>query len=64
MDRLLQGDHYLKAVEQYFVVVLFVFQFYPICHFEIFLSFRLGTVRSERANQATFKVNNYWGSNS
>ena len=33
-----------KAVEQYFTVVLFVFQFNPVCNFGI------GTVMSERIN--------------
>ena len=37
-----------KAVEQYFTVVLFVFQFYPVCNFGGFINFGLGTVRSER----------------
>ena len=34
-----------KAVEQYVTVVLFVFQFYPVC-----VSFGLGTVRTEKVN--------------
>ena len=37
-----------KRVEQNFTVLLFVFQFYPICNFRIFINFGLGTVRSER----------------
>ena len=37
-----------KAVKQYFTVVLFVFQFHPVCNFGTFLSFGLDTVRSER----------------
>ena len=37
-----------KAVEQYFIVVLFVFQFYPVCNFGKFIIFGLGTVKSER----------------
>ena len=37
-----------KAVEQYFTVVLFVFQFYPVCNFGTFIKFGLGTVGSER----------------
>ena len=28
-------------------MVLFIFQFYPFCHFEKFINFGLGTVRSE-----------------
>ena len=39
-----------KAVEQYFTVVLFVVQFYPVCNFETFINFGVGTVRSERLN--------------
>ena len=35
-----------QAVEQYFTVVLFVFQLYPVGNFG------LGTVRSERVNLA------------
>ena len=37
-----------KAVEQYFTVVLFVSQFYPVWNFGKCISFGLGTVRSER----------------
>ena len=37
-----------KAVEQYFNLVLFVFQFYPVCNLGNFIIFGLGTVRSER----------------
>ena len=29
-------------------MVLFVFQFYPVCNFEKFVNFGLGAVRSER----------------
>ena len=36
-----------KVVEQYFTVVLFVFQFYSVCNCEKFILFGLGTVRSE-----------------
>ena len=36
-----------KAVEQYFTVVLFVFQCNPVCNFGKFISFGLGTVKSE-----------------
>ena len=39
-----------KAAEQYFTVVLFVFQFYPVCNFGKFIRFGLGIVRSERVN--------------
>ena len=39
-----------KAVQQYFTVVLFVFQFYPVCNFGKFISLGLGTVRSEGDN--------------
>ena len=34
-----------EAVEQYFTVMLFVFQFCPVCNFENFVNFGL---RSER----------------
>ena len=44
-----------KAVEQYFTVVLFVFQsrstHWHFVIFETFSNFGLGTVRSERINQ-------------
>ena len=30
-----------KAVEQYFIVVLLGFQFYPVCNFEKFVNFGL-----------------------
>ena len=43
-----------KAVEQVFTVVLFIFQFYPGFNFGKFISFGLGTVRSERV---TARVN-------
>ena len=33
-----------RSLEQYFTVVLFVFQFYPVCNFG------LDAVRSERVN--------------
>ena len=36
-----------KAVEQYFTVVLSVFQFNPACNFGEFINFGLGTVRGE-----------------
>ena len=41
-----------KAVEQYFTVVLFVFQFHPVCNLGKFISFGLGTVSSERVKVA------------
>ena len=34
-------------MEQYFTVMLFVFQFYPVCNFGKFINFGLGTVRGE-----------------
>ena len=37
-----------KAVEQYFTVVLFVFQFYPVCNLRNFIDFGIGTVRFQR----------------
>ena len=37
MDRLLKGD---QAVEQYFTVVLFVFQFYQVCNFGAFIKYK------------------------
>ena len=40
-----------KAVEQYFTVVLFVFQF-SVCNFGKFNNFGLDTVRSERVNDS------------
>ena len=43
-----------KAVQQYFTVVLFVFQFYPDCNFGKFINFVLGTAMCERV-----KVSNY-----
>ena len=37
MDRPLKCVHW-KAVEQYFIVVLFVFQFYLVCNFGRFIN--------------------------
>ena len=37
-----------KGVEQYFNMVLYVFQFYPVCYFGKVTSVGLGAVRSER----------------
>ena len=45
MDRTLRCDHSLD-----FTVVLFVFQFYPVCNFGQFIKLELGTVGSERSN--------------
>ena len=42
-----------NAVEQYFTVVLFVFQFYPVFNFGNFLNVGLDTVRSERVKETT-----------
>ena len=47
MDRTLKCDHPLESS----TVVLFVFQFYPVCNFGKFMSFGLGTVRSERVKR-------------
>ena len=44
-------DHHWKAVEQYFTVVLFVFQFYPGCILGKFINFGLGTIRNERVKE-------------
>ena len=35
------------AVEQYFTVVLVVFQFFPVCNFGKFINFGLDTDRSK-----------------
>ena len=40
-----------KAVEQYFTVLLFVFQFYSVCNFRKFVNSGLGTIRSERVKE-------------
>ena len=37
-----------KAVEQYFTVLLFVFQFYLVCNLGKLINFELGTAKSER----------------
>ena len=37
-----------KAVEQYFIVPLFVLQIYPVCNFGKCINFGLATVKSER----------------
>ena len=46
-----------KAVEQYFTVLLFVSQFYPVLNFEKSNNFGLGTVRSERVKATTQRCN-------
>ena len=38
---------YWEAVEQYFTVMQFGFQFYPVCNFGKFITFGLSTVMSE-----------------
>ena len=43
-----------KAVEQYFPVELFVFQFYPVCNVRKFINFGLGTVRREKVKKEGF----------
>ena len=40
-----------KAVKQYFTVVLFRFQFYPVCNFGKFISFGIGTVKREKVKR-------------
>ena len=45
-----------KAFEQYFTVVLFGFQFQPVCNFGKFVNCGLGTVRSERVTVYTAAV--------
>ena len=39
-----------EGCEQYFTVVLFVFQFYPVSNFGTYINFRLGTFMSEWVN--------------
>ena len=46
-----------KAVDQYFTVVLFGAQFYPVCKFSKFINFGLGTVNSERVKQVDLLKN-------
>ena len=50
MDRTKNVTIHWKAVAQYFTVVLFVFQFYPVCNFTKLINFGPGTVRSERVS--------------
>ena len=48
-----------KAVEQYFTVVLFVFQFYPVCNCETFISLTLSGVKGvidESRNPSTWLI--------
>ena len=56
VDRTLKCDHSLKAVEQYFTMVLFIFQFYPVCNFGQVINFGLGTVRNERVKMRTQRL--------
>ena len=50
MDRTLKCDNIpWKSVGQYFTMVLFIFQFYPVCNLGKFINFGLG--RSERVCQ-------------
>ena len=44
MDRTLKCDYSLESS----TVVLFAVQFYPVCNFDTFINFGLGTVRTER----------------
>ena len=54
INRTLKCDHSLEtAVKQYLTVVLFVFQLCLVYNFEKFSNFGLGTVRSERVNEAS-----------
>ena len=46
-----------KAVEQYFTLLLFVFQFYPLCNFGEFIKFGLAVVRNESVNNVRFYQN-------
>ena len=50
------GIHW-RAVEQYFTVVLFVFEFYPAYSFSKFINLGLGTDRSERVFGTTARTN-------
>ena len=45
-----------KAVEQYFTVVLFVFQLDLVCNFGKFIHFGISTVRSERVKDNQLHV--------
>ena len=50
MDRTLKTINW-KAVEQYFTVVLFVFQFSPVCNFGKVINFGRGTITSVTVKQ-------------
>ena len=47
-----------KADEQYFTVMLLIFQFSPACNSGKFINFRLGTVRSQRIKVETGRGDN------
>ena len=38
LDRTFMCDHLLESFEQYFTVVLFVFQLHPVCNFGKFVN--------------------------
>ena len=42
---------HLKVVEQYFTVMLFIFQFYPVYNLGKFIYFGLSTARSKRVKK-------------
>ena len=46
MERTIKCNHSLEVVDQCFTVVLFVFQFHPVCNFGTFVV--LDIVRGER----------------
>ena len=48
---------YWKAVEQYFTVVPFVFQFYPVCHFEKIIYFVKGERVKPQKDITSFSEN-------
>ena len=50
MDRILKGDHSLESCWAVLIVVLFVFQFYPVCNFGKVVNFGLDTVGIESVN--------------
>ena len=47
---------YWKAVERYFTVVLFVFQFFPNGNFGRFINFGFSNVRDERVNEEYMEI--------
>ena len=59
MDRTINVTIQWKAVEQNVTVVLFVFQFHPVCNFGKSTSFGLVTVRTERVKVTTCQ-SFYW----